>query len=238
MESGGGEANYWPGFVDALSNVVLTLVFVLVIFVFALVMASNKVEEKMNQVIDAQKMEKFEQSQAQTEIQKLQEMLAKAQADLKARDAQKDGKSKAKKEDTGVLDQNASSEAESPQEIVVQRSAEEEHQGSSSIVQKGDKKITIVYPESVSNLDEASMQALEANKDLIAAKEQKNKVMIRSIIGNESYTAAQRLAYYRALSARNFLISRGGIDPTLISSIIVKPDVPEAGRVEILFNKQ
>ena len=238
MESGGGETNYWPGFVDALSNVVLTLVFVLVIFVFALVMASNKVEEKMNQVMDAQKMEQFEHSQSQTKIQQLQEMLAKAQADLKARDAQSEGKSKSKNVDTGVLDQNASSEAESPQEIIVRKTAEEDHQGSSSVVQKGDKKITIVYPESVSNLDEDAMKELESNKDLILAKEQKNKVMIRSIIGNETYTAARRLAYYRALATRNFLISRGGIDATLISSIIVKPDVPEAGRVEILFNKQ
>jgi len=46
---GGREQNYWPGFVDALSNVVLTLVFVLVIFVFALVMASGKVEETVEQ---------------------------------------------------------------------------------------------------------------------------------------------------------------------------------------------
>jgi len=44
---GGRDQNYWPGFVDALSNVVLTLVFVLVIFVFALVMATSKVEESM-----------------------------------------------------------------------------------------------------------------------------------------------------------------------------------------------
>jgi len=44
------EQNYWPGFVDALSNVVLTLVFVLVIFVFALAMASNKIEQKLQEV--------------------------------------------------------------------------------------------------------------------------------------------------------------------------------------------
>ena len=50
---GGREQNYWPGFVDALSNVVLTLVFVLVIFVFALAMASNKVEEKMQEATKA-----------------------------------------------------------------------------------------------------------------------------------------------------------------------------------------
>jgi hypothetical protein len=47
----GKEQNYWPGFVDALSNVVLTLVFVLVVFVFALVISANKVEERATQII-------------------------------------------------------------------------------------------------------------------------------------------------------------------------------------------
>ena len=60
---GGKEANYWPGFVDALSNVVLTLVFVLVIFVFALLMASNKVAKKMDEVVAAEKAGKEGQAQ-------------------------------------------------------------------------------------------------------------------------------------------------------------------------------
>lgn len=238
MESGGGDANYWPGFVDALSNVVLTLVFVLVIFVFALVMASNKVEEKMTQVIDAQKQEKSEQSQAKVDIQKLKEELAKAQAELKARDAEKEGKSKSTKADTGVLDQNASSEAESSQEIVVQRPEEQERQGSSSVVERSQNKISIVFPESIANMDEEAMKTLLQNGDLTKAIAEKNKVRIRSIIGKEAYTAAQRVAYYRALAIRNFLISKAGIDPKLISSVIVKPDVPEVGRVEILFSKE
>jgi type II secretory pathway pseudopilin PulG len=63
---GGKEQNYWPGFVDALSNVVLTLVFVLVIFVFALLMASNKVKKQI------QAAEAAEQAHvaAQTELNK------------------------------------------------------------------------------------------------------------------------------------------------------------------------
>ncbi|MBI3446689.1 MAG: hypothetical protein HY055_15345, partial [Magnetospirillum sp.] len=57
--AGGGsdkEQNYWPGFVDALSNVVLTLVFVLVVFVFALVITSGKVKQKSAQMAE-QKLE-------------------------------------------------------------------------------------------------------------------------------------------------------------------------------------
>ena len=71
---GGKEQNYWPGFVDALSNVVLTLVFVLVIFVFALMMASNKVEKKMQEVVTAEKAQKESQAQLDQALKELQQI--------------------------------------------------------------------------------------------------------------------------------------------------------------------
>ncbi|MDD4616453.1 MAG: hypothetical protein PHW76_04965 [Alphaproteobacteria bacterium] len=61
---GGREQNYYPGFVDALSNVVLTLVFVLVIFVFALLMSSNKVAKKMTEALQVEK----EQAQNRSDL--------------------------------------------------------------------------------------------------------------------------------------------------------------------------
>lgn len=75
MDSG-KEQNYWPGFVDALSNVVLTLVFVLVIFVFALVMASNKVAKKMNEVEAAQKSQAEEQGKLNKALAELEQLRA------------------------------------------------------------------------------------------------------------------------------------------------------------------
>ena len=71
---GGKEPNYWPGFVDALSNVVLTLVFVLVIFVFALLMASNKVEKKMKEVVASETAQKAAQAQLEQALSELQQL--------------------------------------------------------------------------------------------------------------------------------------------------------------------
>ena len=71
---GGKEQNYWPGFVDALSNVVLTLVFVLVIFVFALMISSNKVENKMKEVVFAEKAQKDSQAQLDQALAELQQI--------------------------------------------------------------------------------------------------------------------------------------------------------------------
>ncbi len=243
MESGSGETNYWPGFVDALSNVVLTLIFVLVIFVFALVMASNKVEEKMQQVIQAQKDQKaqgaqmsYEQHQDDDEIKQLKKQLEQAQIELKAREIQNEGKSQKKiQDDTGTQDQNSSSVIESDKEIVVQKNEEQEYQASASSIEKNDNKITVIFPDSVSDIDDKALNDLmgKIDKSKIVGK----KIIIRSVLGDESYSVAQRLAYYRVLNIRNFLISKVGADPVTISSVIVKPDVVGAGRVEILFSK-
>jgi hypothetical protein len=81
---GGKEQNYWPGFVDALSNVVLTLIFVLVVFVFALVMSANKVEKKMQEVKQAEAAQKSEQAQlekALSEMDQLRNQIAKTGSD-------------------------------------------------------------------------------------------------------------------------------------------------------------
>lgn len=221
MESGGGETNYWPGFVDALSNVVLTLVFVLVIFVFALVMASNKVEEKLKQMATIQKSETVEMRQlddAQKQIAILQQKLDVAQNQIKQ-----------------VETRDVSSDIHENKDITVQQKVFDKQTESTSVTEKNKNKISLIFPESTSDLDEASIaefsKALgEVQKDIKA-----QKILIRSIQGNEPFTAAQRLAYYRVLSIRNYLMSVQGVNAANISSVIVKPDVAEAGRVEILF---
>lgn len=64
---GGKEQNYWPGFVDALSNVVLTLVFVLVVFVFALALNANKVEKQLTEMVEQKKEEHAKERTAEVE---------------------------------------------------------------------------------------------------------------------------------------------------------------------------
>ena len=75
---GGRQQNFWPGFVDALSNLVLTLVFVMVIFVLALFYLSSKVSQtKLEALCPATKAELAE---VQKELEKTREELKIAQA--------------------------------------------------------------------------------------------------------------------------------------------------------------
>jgi hypothetical protein len=81
MESG-KDLSYWPGFVDALANVVLTLVFVLVVFVFVLVMASNKVGQKVLELAELAKEREAQRVLSQTETLDLRSELREALSHL------------------------------------------------------------------------------------------------------------------------------------------------------------
>lgn len=227
MESGGGgEQNYWPGFVDALSNVVLTLVFVLVIFVFALVMASNKVEKKMQEIVAIKKeeqelKEKTPDLQAAiAEIEQLKEKLKQATASRAGDPLQSEGEREQDNENLTVL--------EKPKENA--------YIGTMSMVEK-QNLITLNFPTAVANMDDESAEKLGKVFAGLQKTMGGHKIVLRSIIGTESYSVARRMAYYRALDVRNFLISKAGEDPGSITAVIVQPEKPENGRVEIVIKK-
>lgn len=233
----GQEQNYWPGFVDALSNVVLTLVFVLVIFVFALAMASNKVEEKMRQVTEAENAKTTEETASAAQIVQLQQQLAQAQAEL----AELNGKSagESTEQDVGELTQKQTSNVLEDKEIVVEGSenASESYQGATKISdQKG--IISVSYANSGSQLDEKAQQELGDRAVQSMTATGAKRILIRSIMGNETYSTAQRVAYYRALNVRNFLMTKLGIGADAITSTVVKPETAGTGQVEIVFQKE
>lgn len=242
MDSGGREQNYWPGFVDALSNVVLTLVFVLVIFVFALVMASNKVERKMQEVVQSQKAQKDEMQEMTTlkqttakEAAELQQKLAEAMAEINRLRAS----AGSDKLETGALNKTAMALSNADQHIeIVEKSETQTKQGVLDVRQRDKDKIVLGYPLSVTEMDEKSATELGHIVAAIVKSIGKHKIVLRSIVGKESFSAARRLAYYRAINTRNFLLTKSNENPNNITSMIIEPQQPEDGRVEIIFEKQ
>lgn len=242
MDSGGREQNYWPGFVDALSNVVLTLVFVLVIFVFALVIASNKVERKMQEVVQSQKAQKDEVEQLSSlkqttakEAAELKKKLAEALAEISALRAQ----AGSDKKDSGALNQTAMALSNADQHIeIVDKDEAKTKQGVLDIRQRDKDKIVLGFPLSVTEMDEKSATELGHIVAAIVKSTGKHKILLRSIVGKESFSAARRLAYYRAINTRNFLLTKSNENPNSITTTIIEPTQPEDGRVEIVFEKQ
>lgn len=78
--SSDGEMNYWPGFVDALANLVLALVFVVVIFTLALAVISAKVAKEAA----AREIERMRNEDSRSQLEKdLRAQIAQLQQQLK-----------------------------------------------------------------------------------------------------------------------------------------------------------
>lgn len=195
------EQNYWPGFVDALSNVVLTLVFVLVIFVFAIVMASGKVAEHVEQRIRSEMSEQDNALQAQRDrIQTTQYGMSRIEID----------RANPEKMKSGAV------------------AIESDHHG-----------FILRYLTGIAEMDEKSIKRFD--QDLLKKREilkGAHAVVLRSVVGSETYSIARRLAYYRAINVRNHLLSVFKVSPKDISVSIITPAKPEDGRVEIIFKKK
>ena len=226
---GGREQNYWPGFVDALSNVVLTLVFVLVIFVFALVMGSNKVEQKVREESEKQTQSQNQAiEQENTELKKKVEQLTIEINQLRTTSAQNA---------SGAKDQQSIASDNVDKQIQIEEKPQGQNQGGVQVLQKA-TGVVLSFPNSVAEVDEKSADKLGHILAATIKNVGKHKVIIRSIVGKETLSAAQRLAYYRAVGARNYLISKLQETPSDIKVSIVNPPKPEDGRVEIIFEKQ
>lgn len=221
MESG-REQNYWPGFVDAMSNVVLTLVFVLVIFVFALAITSSKVEQKLNEVAKEVVGKKMESKISQEKAVELERQLDQANQEIK--------KLRAAAAQTIKIEAGKK----------IQVEAAEAPQGSVGSVQikRTDNSIIILFPEVVTEMDAKSVEEFSSVMAPIISQGGKYKVLVHSFLGREVYSVAQRLAYYRAVNVRNYLVAKqGGAQVSVKVSIVSKPLV-DGGKVEVIIENE
>jgi hypothetical protein len=243
MDSG-REQNYWPGFVDALSNVVLTLVFVLVIFVFALVLASSKVSHKVDEIVEAQKHQQTQEAAIQaarqenaSEVASLQAQLTAAKAELEKL-KQSQTVSASVQSQRGVVNESAVTSQAQDKHIDVENNTQGQAKQGDLQITHAVNTVVLNYPPQVTEIDDKSAAALSTVVNGMKRDGGRLKILLRAIVGQESYSAARRLAYYRALGARNYFITKMGQAPADISTVIVQPPKPEDGRVEVVFQKQ
>jgi outer membrane murein-binding lipoprotein Lpp len=177
---GGREQNFWPGFVDALSNLVLTLVFVMVIFVLALFYLSSKVSKtKMDNLCPETKSEL---TQAKKELEETRNALKAA---LSGASQVKERVEAGQKKLPPLKREKVSTDLS----------------GGSSIV--------IRYPMGVVELDDAAKQTLDKAIAPLLASGQQVKTILNAVPGPETFSEGKRLAFFRAVAIRNYLISKG-----------------------------
>ncbi|MGE5518068.1 MAG: hypothetical protein ACM31D_19880 [Bacteroidota bacterium] len=236
----GKELNYWPGFVDALSNVVLTLVFVLVVFVFALVMASNKVGQKVLELAEIAKDRESQRVVAESEMVDLRQELRDALAALQESRTENERLKKQIEElkrnhVPGSEELNALKEKV---QIQVDAKPVANDNKEDPDLERGSGAIIITFPRGVFELTDKAKadlaKALAAQKAQLAGM----NAYVRTVMGAETYSEARRLAYYRGLTVRNSLIDQGlGTGKTINISIEQDKEVGD-GRVEIRFRRR
>ncbi|MBC7907281.1 MAG: hypothetical protein H7Y60_11120 [Rhodospirillaceae bacterium] len=239
MESG-KELNYWPGFVDALSNVVLTLVFVLVVFVFALVMASSKIGQKAFEIAEVAKDREAQRVLAENEMldlrKELREMLANLQDVQSENDKLRKQLQEMKRTQVpGSEEMNALKEKVQIQVTAKPRTAESEDEAE---VDHDTGVIVIVFPRGVFEINANARAELDKALDSQKARLAGMNVAVRSVMGAETYSEGRRLAYYRGLTVRNYMIDKGLGTGQSVNIVIEQGKEIGDGRVEIRFHRR
>ena len=255
------EQNYWPGFVDALSNVELTLVFVLVVIVFALMLASNKIEQKVAEIsrlADARQMQKAvteeEMLDLRRELRETLDALQKAQslsgsAGCSASGRRVDvGEEALAQAETAALkgqvdslrrvgegSQKVKSLVERQNEIVVKARPDQRVSKESAEAASDGAAVVVVFPTGVFDLNDKARAELEAALAPYRARLAGATPMLRSLPGAETYSEGRRLAYYRGLTVRNFLIDKKFGTGRSIQMVLDQAKGVDDGRVEIRF---
>ncbi len=243
------EANHWPGFVDAFSTVVLVLIFVLIIVLVALSFMAKKVPEGIVQDV-VQKMEEADPSStpAPQDAESLGEgagRIARGGNTVQSTDEETtDPLASPHGEDAEVMGSSTkvsrSRTVEEPKRFVV---APDEGQGEEpeedAEVESTPLMITVDYPETMLEINESTrlqiQEFLEQDPTLVETAELEVRAFSNSKVG--SVSDARRVAYYRAIHMRNFLLEMGA-DPARIK---VKVDNAESDeeyhRVNVMIKR-
>lgn len=240
MQSG-KEMNYWPGFVDALSNVVLTMVFVVVIFTFALTYLASKVAVKQaEKICEASSREAAPETPTPDKVQAsidaaLVAKLMRENEQLKQRLAQQ---SSSLAGSPGQADTSANrSRLDQRVEVKVQGDTKVKNSGQVNVTRQG-QMIVIGFPTGVVEINADTLKALDTALAPYAAELNTMRIELDSIMGSEIYSQAKRFAYFRAVGVRNYFVEKGVAPQSITSKISesVNPG-PDSGQVVIRLVK-
>ncbi len=211
MTGGSGENDsFWPGYVDAISNLVLSLLFVVAIltisvFMFAMELGRRQASGGHNTDHAAKKSAVVAR---QTEAQVAAAIDQKNALEAEIKSLKKELKSlKTAAQDTPEKpsDGKASRASDTPRKILTASEKAPEPEKDIARIQQRPSGIVIVFaPDAVSLTGSEIGKAKEALSILKSAGGAKVEVLIPT-----GFSEVKRLAFYRAMSIRNLLIELG-----------------------------
>jgi outer membrane protein OmpA-like peptidoglycan-associated protein len=222
------EQNFWPGFVDALTNVVLVMVLVVVVFAICMFSALMKVSKvHVQQNVEKQLEKKGAESdalvlQAQIEVQVEREKKEELQKEIQTLTAALD-----------AAQQNACSIAP----IAEGDAAAPKHTLTPVAISGRMPAIDISYALGVTTLEQKLMDALDAALGSFSPAG-RWKVLLQANTAEPSPSEARRLAFYRIAVLRDHLVSKG-VSPKNIETVITsKPSNDGRSHVFVRIRNQ
>ena len=244
MESG-KEQNFWPGFVDALSNVVLVMIFVVVVFVVTLFYYSQKLAEiRVNKMVTKGMVQtqsgsakvkpdevnapegkdadtarlKSENREKSDEIEKLKREISQLKTSQAAPPLQADA---------GSLRSNAASAGNNNIQVRVEKNKQI---APGLSIDGGDKAVVLHFDKETTELSEEAGKALDGSiGDWVKrVKSQQGKIVITGVIGSAEFSEARRRAYYRTVAVRNHLIDAGVDKERVVSRVATSENSAES----------
>ncbi|WP_293778287.1 hypothetical protein [uncultured Oxalicibacterium sp.] len=235
---GGKEQNFWPGFVDALSNVVLVMIFVVVVFVVTLFYYSQKLTQfRAVKFIERQEQQKQDvtppTSNPALTGQKKAELgnqppsgensaQAKEIADLKAQVASLKMQLAANTQTISGSMRSAEGAPSKAIQVEKDKPAQVVDVLPGIALDAQADAITLQFDRDGVELGSEATKKLDANIRRWAdrIKSGQGKVVVTGVIGTVSYTEGRRRAYYRAMAVRNYLIDVGVSPSSVVSRVV------------------
>lgn len=230
MESGGGgQMNFWPGFVDALSNMVMAMIFMMLVFMIMMF------HYKLNQGIKhstPDPVKTKQESAAPSPQQRIQELEAKVTELSTALE-----KAQSKTAPPRAGSRSVQSVLSHPENIASTGpyASEAKQSGSQPPAVEGDGAMwTVTYAGRQVKLDDGADKTL---RDLLSRLSQEQPrphlVLTAEASQSEGYSDSRRLAYYRALGVRNVLLQAGWTSADIDIEIAVRAEPGASSRVLI-----
>jgi hypothetical protein len=195
--SSNGETNYWPGFVDALTNTVIAMVFLVIVMVISLSVFVNVAVEQRGKAMAAEMLVK--ELEARGLSAKASPGSGPANGGLTA-GVGAAGQAPPSTANASVLQGNLTIKDDAAKNPNVPPGRSQEQSGNALVLRFSGTSVEI---------DDSTERELDA----IAARTNVTFAQMRASIvvrGPEIYLSEnQRLAFFRAMSARNYLLKKG-----------------------------
>lgn len=229
------EIDFWPGFVDALMNLVLNLLFLSAVFaiaIFVLGMESSRLRHSLPESMTAKNI--ISAQNYESNVSLLHQKRIEEDKIADTRNASQDA-------DTVSITQSEKKEIVLKKTLVINVSADASKtknglkKSNVVIKQENEYLFSVFYPADVSTLNGA--EETELKTFLLKSFNSKNnfKIWGTASIGS---AASHRLTYLRVMSIRNALISAGYPAERIVSANVYGGDVNVGGVKVFILSEQ